>query len=52
MKGSPRSLWLSAINRASGWWMGQAANAMRQAQTAAMKAALKPKPARKPRKKK
>jgi hypothetical protein len=44
MKGSPRSLWLSAMNRAGGWWMGQAANALRQAQRAAVKAALKPPP--------
>jgi hypothetical protein len=56
MKGTPRSLWLSAFSRASGWWMGHAANAMRQAQTAAAKATLRgtkspPRP-RKPRRKK
>jgi hypothetical protein len=47
MKGSPRSLWLSAANRVTGWWMGHAANAIRQAQSAAIKQALKPaKPSR------
>jgi hypothetical protein len=56
MKRTPRSLWLSAFSRATGWWMGHAANAMRQAQTAATKAALRgpkapPRP-RKPRRKK
>jgi hypothetical protein len=42
MKGTPRSLWLSAANRVTGWWMGHAANAIHQAQRAAMKQALKP----------
>jgi hypothetical protein len=42
MKGTPRSLWLSAANRVTGWWMGHAANAIRQAQSAAIKQALKP----------
>jgi hypothetical protein len=35
MKGSPRSLFLSAANRAAGWWMGHAANAVLQAQAVA-----------------
>ena len=54
MKGSPRSLWLSAINRTTGWWMGHATNAIRQAQRAALKSATQPPKApraRKPRKK-
>jgi hypothetical protein len=41
MKGSPRSLFLSSANRAMGWWMGHAANAVRQAQSAWMTAAAK-----------
>jgi hypothetical protein len=41
MKGSPRSLFLSSANRAAGWWMGHAANAVRQAQSAWLKAATK-----------
>jgi hypothetical protein len=41
MKGSPRSLFLSGANRAVGWWMGHAANAVRQAQAAWMSAAAK-----------
>ena len=50
MKGTPRSLWLSAVNRAAGWWMGHAANAVRQAQKAALRKAT-PKPKRAPRRK-
>jgi len=51
MKGSPRSLVLSAASRATGWWMGHAANAVRQAQSAWLKAATKTAaPKRKPRK--
>ena len=42
MKGTPRSLFLSAANRAAGWWMGNAANAMRRGQAAAVKAIAKP----------
>jgi len=42
MKGSPRSLFLSSANRAIGWWMGHASNAVRQAQSAWLKAATKP----------
>jgi hypothetical protein len=38
MKGSPRSLFLSAANRAAGWWMGHVANAMRRQAQAAAKA--------------
>jgi hypothetical protein len=37
MKGTPRSLWLSAANRVTGWWMGHAANIVRQAQRAMAK---------------
>jgi hypothetical protein len=51
MKGTPRSFWLSAVNRATGWWMGHAANAIRQAQRAALKSAAKPPRPRKPRRK-
>ncbi len=51
MKGTPRSLWLSAANRAAGWWMGHAANAIRRQQRAAIaemtKAATGTKPKRK-----
>jgi hypothetical protein len=51
MKGSPRSLFLSSANRAVGWWMGHAANAVRQAQSAWLTAATKAaKPAPKPKK--
>ncbi|GGC68225.1 hypothetical protein GCM10011504_52720 [Siccirubricoccus deserti] len=46
MKGTPRSLWLSAASRVTGWWMGHAANAVRQAQRAMAKQALKPPKAR------
>ena len=50
MKGTPRSLFLSAANRAAGWWMGHAANAVRQAQSAWLSSATKPaKPKRRPR---
>ncbi|WP_237214758.1 hypothetical protein [Falsiroseomonas oryziterrae] len=50
MKGSPRSLILSAANRATGWWMSHAANAVRQAQSAWLRAATKAAmPKRKPR---
>ncbi|KAB1074274.1 hypothetical protein [Methylobacterium planeticum] len=55
MKGTPQSLWLSAANRATGWWMGTATAMMRRQQRAALaemtKAAtgVKPKRARKPR---
>ena len=56
MKGTPQSLWLSAANRAAGWWMGTATAMMRRQQRAAFaemtKAATgaKPKRAAKPRK--
>jgi hypothetical protein len=36
MKGTPYSLWLSAANRAAGFWMGHAANAVRRQQRAAL----------------
>ena len=53
MKGSPRSLFLSSANRAIGWWMGHASNAVRQAQSAWLKAATKPAaPKRAPRQRK
>jgi hypothetical protein len=41
MKGTPRSLFLSAANRAAGWWIGHAANAMRRGQAAWLAAATK-----------
>jgi hypothetical protein len=41
MKGTPRSLFLSAANRAAGWWMGHAANAVRRGQSAWVAAATK-----------
>ena len=41
MKGTPRSLFLSAANRATGWWWGHAANAMRRGQAAWLAAATK-----------
>ncbi|WP_270934720.1 hypothetical protein [Falsiroseomonas oryzae] len=51
MKGTPRSLFLSAANRAAGVWMGHAANAVRQAQSAWISAATKAAaPKRRPRK--
>ncbi|NGM22401.1 hypothetical protein G3576_20460 [Roseomonas stagni] len=34
MKGTPRSMMMSAASRAAGWWMGHAANAMRRGQKA------------------
>jgi hypothetical protein len=53
MKGTPRSLVLSAANRAAAWWMAHAANATRQAQSAWLKAATKPaKPKRSQRRRK
>lgn len=45
MKGTPRSLWLSAANRAASWWTGAATAAMRRQQNAVL-AALLPKPGR------
>ena len=55
MKGSPASLWLSAANRAAGFWMGHAANAVRRQQRAALTemskaATVKPKAKRRPKK--
>ena len=51
MKVTPLSLWLSTANRAAGWWMGHAANAMRRQQRAALaemtRAATGAKPKRK-----
>lgn len=51
MKGTPRSMWLSAANRTTGWWMGHAANAIRRQQRAALaemtRAATGAKPKRK-----
>jgi hypothetical protein len=50
MKGTPRSLFLSAANRTTGWWLGHAANAMRRGQAAWLAAATKAAtPQRKPR---
>jgi hypothetical protein len=54
MKGSPHSLMLSFAHRATRWWMGHAANALRRGQTAwiaavaraAVPEAAKPKPPR------
>jgi hypothetical protein len=34
MKGTPRSVMMSAASRAAGWWMGHAVNAMKQGQKA------------------
>ena len=45
MKGTPRSLWLSWMNRATGWWNSAAVTAMQNQQRAVLKAATKPKPA-------
>jgi hypothetical protein len=42
MKGSPRSLFLSAASRAAGFWIGHAANAARRVQGAMLAAATKP----------
>jgi hypothetical protein len=42
MKGTPRSVWLSWMNRAAGWWTSAAVTAMQNQQRAALKAA-KPK---------
>ena len=51
MKGTPRSLWLSAANRAAGWWMAQATAAVKRQQRSALsemtKAATGAKPKRK-----
>jgi hypothetical protein len=53
MKGTPRSLFLSAASRATGWWLGHAANAVRRGQSAWIAAATKASAAkRKPRKRK
>jgi hypothetical protein len=53
MKGSPRSLFLSAASRAAGWWLGHAANAARRGQAAWVAASAKAAtPKRKPRKRK
>ena len=54
MKGTPRSVWLSWMNRATGWWTSAAATAMQNQQRAVLKAATKPKPVgkAKPRRKK
>ena len=50
MKGTPRSLFLSAASRAAGWWMGHAANAVRRGQAAAVAAAARAVSPKKPRK--
>jgi hypothetical protein len=52
MKGTPRSLFLSAANRATGWWLGHAANAMRRGQAAWLAATKAATPKRKPRRRK
>jgi hypothetical protein len=36
MKNPVMSFWLSSANQAAGWWMGQAANAVRAQQRAAV----------------
>ena len=57
MKNPVLSLWLSSANRAAGWWMGHAANAVRRQQRAALTevtkqaTGTKPQPKRRPRKK-
>ena len=52
MKGSPRSLWLSAANRATGYWTSAAVAALQRQQrailTASVKAVIGNKPKRKP----
>ncbi|WP_439549326.1 hypothetical protein [Falsiroseomonas sp.] len=55
MKGTPRSVMMSAASRAAGWWMGHATNAMKQGQKAwiaAVARAAEPDVKRKPRRKK
>ncbi|MDP4023562.1 hypothetical protein Q8W71_13065 [Methylobacterium sp. NEAU 140] len=53
MKNPALSLWMSTANRAAGWWMGHATNAVRRQQRAALaemtRAATGAKPKRKPR---
>jgi hypothetical protein len=48
MKGTPRSLALSAASRAAGWWTGHAAHAVRRSQAAWLAAAMKPPARRRP----
>jgi hypothetical protein len=54
MRGSPRSLVLSWANSVTGWWTSMAVSAVQRQQRAVVDAtlrAMKPKPARKLRKK-
>lgn len=52
MKGTLRSLFLSAASRGAGWWLGHAANALRRGQAAWIAAAARAAaPRRKPRRK-
>ena len=52
MKGSPRSLWLSAANRAAGYWTSAAVAVLQRQQRAMLAASVKAvignKPKRKP----
>lgn len=40
MKGSPRSLWLSAANRATSWWTAAATSAAKRQQASILKSML------------
>ncbi|MEH3146272.1 MAG: hypothetical protein PGN34_13190 [Methylobacterium frigidaeris] len=51
MKNPALSLWLSSANRAAGWWMGHAANAVRRQQRAALADMTKTATASKPKRK-
>ncbi|SFK20627.1 hypothetical protein [Falsiroseomonas stagni] len=55
MKGTPRSVMMSAASRAAGWWLGHATKAMTQGQkawiAAVARAAVPDAPKRKPRRK-
>lgn len=48
MKNPAMSLWLSAANRAAGWWMGTMTSAMRRQQRAALTEMTKATTGRKP----
>lgn len=41
MKGTPRSLWLSMANRATGWWASAATAAIRRQQHAMLSESMK-----------
>lgn len=50
MRGSPRSLFLSAANRALIWWQAAAKAALKRQQTASLRALVRGKPTRRRRK--